>query len=257
MLKFLKSTLLIGGTIMKEIFAKTTRYIYDLAAERIYQKKEMLNVSYYQIAGYKNEIDYRESAKKKYDPKMINNIAKGICGKRNSYLIPEQYVGLLTCKLNFSCEHELLWGTDEEISRYAPKLFELLMDDCLIEEINNKENFTCLLSNFGKETPEVNSEKIDKISRITLDDKNSVESQFIKDFTDFTNNSLKGIKEEEKEGVIQRNKVKNRVLVSKTKNYLDFKKLPESIEEFVEVVFSQLIALIFLKELIRSQQMDN
>ncbi len=234
---------------MKEIFQETSQFIYSLAAKRIYSRKKSMKVTYYKLAGYANQIDYETSTEKTgYDPKMINKIALGKTNRNNRYLVPDMYVDLLTNKLNFSNKHDLLWGNTEEIKQYAPKSFECLLKDCIEEDVKIKSNILSLLSNFGRGSTEVTPEKAATLLKVSFDDMDTVEDQFVRLFTDFTYNKYNSANQVENEGVLEFNKETKLVTSFNDAEYLTFKKLPQSIELFVANVFSSFVMSIFLSE---------
>ena len=234
---------------MKEIFQETSHFIYSLAAKRIYSKKKSMKVTYYKLAGYADEIDFETSTEKTgYDPKMINKIALNKINRNNRYLVPDMYVDLLTNKLNFNNKHDLLWGNTEEIKQYAPKLFECLLKDCIEEDVKIKNSILSLLSNFEEGSTEITPEKISTLLEVSLDDMNAVKDQFVILFTDFTYNKYNSVNQVENEGVLEFNKETKVVTSFNDAEYLTFKKLPQSIELFVENVFSSFVMSIFLSE---------
>lgn len=230
-------------------------------------------MSYYNLAGYKNEVEYDTSEiKTGYDPKMINKIAKGIRNKNNNrYLIPESYHGLLTDKLRFNDEHELLWGNEEEIENYAPQLFECLIRDCINENVEIKSQILSLISNFDRESTEITQEKIDRFLKISYDNKESVLKHFIKLYTDFTYNrmeitietiekmtnikmretrkKMKFIVTKKDTGVHHFTKENKSVTNLGDEKCLFFKKLDKNIEIFVRNVFSPFLTAVFISEL--------
>ncbi|MGX7367179.1 hypothetical protein [Enterococcus casseliflavus] len=234
---------------MKEIFQETSQFIYSLAAKRIYSKKKSMDVTYYILAGYADQIDYEQSIKKTgYDHKMINKIALGKTNRNNRYLIPDMYVDLLTDKLEFKSKHDLLWGDNEEIKKYAPILFEHLLSDCLEEGVEISSNILSLLSNFGRGSTEVTSEKVATLLEVSFDDMDTVEDRFVRLFTDFTYNKYYLANQVENEGVFEFIKETKLVTSFNDAEYLTFKKLPQSIELFAANVFSSFIMSIFLSE---------
>ncbi|WP_426980264.1 hypothetical protein [Bacillus pseudomycoides] len=238
---------------MKEIFQETSKYIYLLAANRIYSRKKSMKLTYYELAGYASQIDYETSIKKTgYDPKMINKIATGKCNRNNRYLIPDMYVDLLTNKLRFNNEHDLLWGNIEEIEKYVPKLFECLLRDCITENVKIKSNILSVISNFGSDSDELTTEKLDNLLKISFEGKTTVNNQFTKLFIDFTYNKYNSITDVENEGVLEFNKDSKIISQFNDNQYLTFKKLPESVKLFIEKVFSPFIMEIFTLELLKN-----
>ncbi|MBR0584733.1 hypothetical protein HF326_16910 [Bacillus altitudinis MN12] len=237
---------------MKEIYQETSKYIYLLASKRIYSRKKSMKLTYYELAGYANQVDYETSAKKTgYDPKMINKITRGKCNRNNRYLIPDMYVDLLTYKLRFNNEHDLLWGKTEEIKQYGSKLFECLLIDCIDEDVKVKSNILSLISDFGRESTEITTKKVDNILKIFLDDNGTVEDLFIRFFTNFTHNKYNSTNQVGNEGVIEFNRESNFVTNFNDADYLTFKKLPESIEFFVKNVFSPFFMKVYISELVK------
>lgn len=223
---------------MKEIYQETSKYIYLLASKRIYSRKKSMKLTYYELAGYANQVEYETSAKKTgYDPKMINKITRGKCNRNNRYLIPDMYVDLLTYKLRFNNEHDLLWGKTEEIKQYGSKLFECLLIDCIDEDVKVKSNILSLISNFGRESTEMTPEKVATLLEVSFDHMGTVEDQFVRLFTDFTHNKYSSTNQVENEGVLEFNKETKLVTSFNGAEYLTFKKLPQSIELFVANVF--------------------
>lgn len=237
---------------MDKRFPISTKCIYDLAAERIYLKKTDLNLTYYEMAGYKNKIDYETAEKRTgYDPKMINKIATGNRGDNNPYLLTGTYTDLLVNELElFKGEYEMLWGGAGEVQVYSEKIFECLIHDCINEDVRVKGNILSLLSYFGNESSEVTHEKIDRLLKMKYDDKFTVKDQFIRLFTDFTYNKYNSESYVENEYVFQITKEKEQVTKFNGNAGLTFKKLPESIDRFVQNEFSSFLMNIFLKQLI-------
>ncbi|URJ47069.1 hypothetical protein MF628_001666 [Paenibacillus polymyxa] len=141
------------------IYSETKDYIFSEIGKRVHAKKDKLNLTYYQLAGYKNMDDYVGNQKElvedskedkqprygKYDLSIIKNIAGGKAyPKKNPYLISESLLEHLTEKLGFNKnKRELLWG-DFENSDLSKVLFEKLLidvlygdDDKLKETYNN------------------------------------------------------------------------------------------------------------------------
>ncbi|MCO7176500.1 hypothetical protein ACFP7A_11055 [Sporolactobacillus kofuensis] len=234
---------------MKNIFPISNKFIYDLAAKRIYLRKMDLKLTYYNIAGYENKIDYETAEKRTgYDYKLINKIATGnFKGRNNRYLLTETYTDLLVDKLKFS-KHEMLWGNDDEIRMYSVELFECLIRDCINEDVNFTDNIFSLLSNFGKESSEVTPEKIDRLLKMHYDNQYTVRDQFIRLFADFTHNKYYSENYVENGGVLESIKEIKPVTIFNDNAYLTFKKLPESIDRFVQTEFSSLLMNIFLKQ---------
>ncbi|MFJ7747600.1 hypothetical protein [Peribacillus sp. NPDC097295] len=140
------------------IYTETKDYIFSQIGKRVRAKKNELNLTYYQLAGYENKADYdghqkdstqdsKENKKRryaKYDLSIIKNIAGGKAhAKKNPNLISDSLLLHLTKKLEFSSELELLWG-DLDNSVLSKVLFEKLLidvlygdDDKLKETYNN------------------------------------------------------------------------------------------------------------------------
>ncbi|MGM0095050.1 hypothetical protein IGI69_000229 [Enterococcus sp. DIV1083b] len=140
------------------IYTETKDYIFSQIGKRVRAKKNELNLTYYQLAGYENKVDYdghqkdstqdsKEDKKRryaKYDLSIIKNIAGGKAyAKKNPNLISDSLLLHLTKKLEFSSELELLWG-DIDNSDLSKVLFEKLLidvlygdDDKLKETYNN------------------------------------------------------------------------------------------------------------------------
>jgi hypothetical protein len=130
--------------------------MFSEIGKRVHAKKDELNLSYYQLAGYENKDDYdgyqdltQDNTEKKhrdakYDLSIIKNIAGGKAyAKKNPNLLSDSLLLHLTKKLEFSCELDLLWG-DFENSYLSKVLFEKLFidvlygdDDKLKETYNN------------------------------------------------------------------------------------------------------------------------
>lgn len=210
-----------------------------------------MKLTYYNIAGYKNKIDYETTEKRTgYDYKLINKIATGnFKGRNNRYLLTETYTDLLVNKLNFHDEHEMLWGDDDEIQVYSTQIFECLIRDCINADVDFKDNILSLLSNFRNESSKVTQEKIDRLLEMRFDNKITVKDQFIRLFTDFTYNKLSSENYETDEGVFQITSEIEQVTKFNDNTCLTFKKLPESIERFVQNEFSSFLMNIFLRQL--------
>lgn len=208
-----------------------------------------MKLTYYKLAGYVNQIDYETSKKKTgYDPKMINKIALGKTNRNNRYLIPDMYVDLLTNKLEFNSEHELLWGDTEEIKRSASQLFECLLKDCIEKNVKIKSNILSLLSNFGRESTEITPEKVAFLLELSFDHMGTVENQFVRLFTDFTYNKYSPTNQVASEDILESDTNTKLVTSFNDAEYLTFKKLPQSIELFIENDFSSFVMSIFLSE---------
>ncbi|MFA1739361.1 hypothetical protein [Lysinibacillus fusiformis] len=236
---------------MECIFPLSTKFLYDLSARRIYLKKTDLKFTYYNLAGYKNKIDY-ESAEKRtgYDYKLINKIATGnFKGRNNRYLLTGSYTDLLVNKLKFRNEHEMLWGDVDEIQEYSVPLFECLIHDCINENVNFKHNILSLLPGFGNESSKVTKGNIDRLLKMHYDDKYTVRDQFIILFTDFTYNKYSLENCVENEGILDITKEIEHVTKFNDNDCLTFKKLPESIDRFIQNEFSSFIMNIFLTHL--------
>ncbi|MCC2327160.1 hypothetical protein [Bacillus wiedmannii] len=236
---------------MKNIFPITTKFIYDLAARRIYLRKKDLKLTYYMVAGYKNKIDYETAEDKTgYDYKLINKIATGnFNGRNNRYLLTETYTDLLVNELKFHNVHEMLWGGADEIQVYSVKVFECLIRDCINEDVKVKGNILSLLSYFGNESSEVTQDKIDRLLKMHYDDKYTVRDQFIRLFTTFTYNKYNSESYVENECIFEITKEIEQVTKFNDNACLTFKRLPESIDRFVQNEFSSLIMNIFLEQL--------
>lgn len=209
-----------------------------------------MNLTYYNIVGYKNKIDYETSEKRTgYDYKLVNKIAKGIFnGRNNRYLLTETYTDLLVSGLKFHDEHEMLWGDDSEIQVYSVLVFECLIRDCINENVKIKGNILSLLSNFENESSEVTQDKIDRLLEMHYNNKYTVRDQFIRFFTDFTDNKYNTENFEENEGVFEYTNEIKQVTKFNDNTCLTFKKLPESIDKFVQNVFFPLIMKIFIEQ---------
>jgi len=232
-------------------FPLSTEYIYNLAAGRIYLRKKDLKLTYYKIAGYKNKIDYETAEKRTgYDYKLINKIAKGnFKGRNNRYLLTETYTELLVNKMKFNDEYEMLWGGADEIQVYSVQVFEYLIRDCIKEDVNFKDNILSILSYFRNESSEVTPEKIDRLLKMDYDNKYTVRDQFIKLFTGFTKNKYNSESYWENEYIIEITKKTEQVTKFNDNACLTFKKLPESIDRFVQNEFSLFLMNIFIKQL--------
>ncbi len=242
---------------MKNIFPLSTKCIYDLAARRIYLRKMDLKLTYYKVAGYKNKIDYETAEKRTgYDYKLINKIATGnFKGRNNRYLLTETYSDLLVNKLKFHDEHEMLWGGADEIQVYSVQVFECLIRDCINEDVYFKGNILSLLSCFRNESSEVTHEKIDRLLKMRYDNKYTVRDQFIRLFTDFTYNKYNSESYGENECIIEIINEIEQVTKFNDNACLTFKKLPESIDRFVQNEFSSLLMNIFIKQSINDPSM--
>lgn len=242
---------------MKNTFPIGTKCIYDLAARRIYLRKTDLKLTYYELAGYKNKIDYETAERRTgFDYKLINKIATGnFKGRNNRYLLTEIYTDLLVDKLKFRDEHEMLWGGADEIQMYSVQVFECLIRDCIKGDVNFKDNILSLLSYFRNESSEVTHEKIDRLLEMNYDNKYTVRDQFIRLFTDFTYNKYNSVSYVGNEGIIEITKEIEQVTKFNDNACLTFKKLPESIDRFVQNEFSSFLMNIFLKQLINDSRM--
>ncbi|MER2008947.1 MAG: hypothetical protein ABS939_15965 [Psychrobacillus sp.] len=236
---------------MKYIFPISTEFIYELASKRIYSRKINLKLTYYQIAGYKNKIEYETAEKRTgYDYKLINKIATGnFKGRNNRYLLTDTYIDLFVDKLEFNDGHEMLWGSADEIQKYSVELFECLIQDCINGDVDFKANILSLLSNFGNESSEVTHEKIDRILKMQYDDKYTVGNHFIRVFIDFTYNKYSSESYIENNGIFEIIKEKEQITKFNDNACLTFKKLPESIGRFVQNEFSLIIMNIFINQL--------
>ncbi|MNW41287.1 hypothetical protein D3C74_184210 [compost metagenome] len=125
------------------IYTETKKYMFSEIGKRVHAKKDELNLSYYQLAGYENKDDYdgyqdltQDNTEKKhrdakYDLSIIKNIAGGKAyARKNPNLISDSLLFHLTKKLEFPCELDLLWG-DFENSNLSKVLFEKLLIDVL------------------------------------------------------------------------------------------------------------------------------
>jgi hypothetical protein len=128
------------------IYTETKDYIFSEIGKRVRAKKNELNLTYYQLAGYENKDNYigrhkdltqdskedRQHRYAKYDLSIIKNIAGGKAyARKNPYLISESLLVHLTEKLGFNeNKRELLWG-DFENSDLSKVLFEKLLIDVL------------------------------------------------------------------------------------------------------------------------------
>lgn len=128
------------------IYTETKDYIFSDIGKRVYAKKDELNLTYYQLAGYENKADYdrhqkdltqdsKEDKKRrygKYDLSIIKNIAGGKAySKKNPNLISDALLVHLTKELGFKEDkRKLLWG-DFENSDLSKVLFEKLLIDVL------------------------------------------------------------------------------------------------------------------------------
>lgn len=54
--------------------------------------------------------------------------------KKTSYSFPDKYFEPIQKNLGFRDEHELLWGTNQKIKEYSPKLFYVFYLDMLEDE---------------------------------------------------------------------------------------------------------------------------
>lgn len=128
------------------IYTETKDYIFSEIGKRVHAKKDELNLTYYQLAGYENKADYdghqkdltqdskedRQLRYEKYDLSIIKNIAGGKAySKKNPNLISESLLVHLTKELGFKKDKcKLLWG-DFENSDLSKVLFEKLLIDVL------------------------------------------------------------------------------------------------------------------------------
>ncbi|MGY2611859.1 hypothetical protein [Bacillus pretiosus] len=100
-------------------FKKTTNFLYQMASIRIKWKIE------------ESGLTRREIHEK--DPNLISNITNNKRYKNNRYLIPDVIVPSLVSVLSFNNEHDLFWGTEEEIHAYVGEIFKRIMIDLLEE----------------------------------------------------------------------------------------------------------------------------
>ncbi|ETT63712.1 hypothetical protein BSK66_28575 [Paenibacillus odorifer] len=131
------------------IYIETKNYIFSEIGKRVHTKKDELNLTYYQLAGYRNMDDYvghqntsvedskednnavKQKKYGKYDLSIIKNIAGGKAyAKKNPNLISDSLLLYLTEKLKFSSEFEFLWG-DFENSDLSKVLFHKVLIDVL------------------------------------------------------------------------------------------------------------------------------
>ncbi|MFK0526268.1 hypothetical protein ACINKY_29060 [Paenibacillus illinoisensis] len=126
------------------IYTETKAYIFSEIGKRVRAKKIEFNLTYYQLAGYKNMIAYELQKDSTHDSKddgqqrwlkcdlsIIKNIAGGKAyAKKNPNLISDSLLLHLTKKLEFSSGLELLWG-DFKNSDLSKVLFEKLFIDVL------------------------------------------------------------------------------------------------------------------------------
>lgn len=131
------------------IYTETKKYIFSEIGKRVHAKKDELNLTYYQLAGYENKADYvghqkdltqdskedRQQRYAKYDLSIIKNIGGGKAySKKNPNLISESLLVHLTETLGFKKnKRRLLWG-DFENSDLSKVLFEKLLIDILYGE---------------------------------------------------------------------------------------------------------------------------
>lgn len=135
---------------------------------------------------------------------------------------------------------------------YSENIFECLIHDCINENVIFKDNILYLLSDFGGESSVVTHEKIDRLWKTYYDEKYTVRDLFIILFTDFTYNKYNAESYTENEGIFEFTEKIEPVTKFNYNNCLTFKKLPESIDKFVQNEFSSLIMKIFFKQLIDS-----
>ncbi|MFT8927808.1 MAG: hypothetical protein ABF969_00590 [Sporolactobacillus sp.] len=145
------------------IYTETKEYIFSEIGKRIHAKKDELNLTYYQLAGYENKADYDRHQKdstqdskedmqlryEKYDLSIIKNIAGGkVYPKKNPNLISDSLLSHLMEKLDFHSELELLWG-DFENSDLAKDLLGKIFSDVVFGmDENLKEIFDNVLFDY-------------------------------------------------------------------------------------------------------------
>ncbi len=137
------------------IYTETKKYIFSEIGKRVHVKKDELNLSYYQLAGYENKDDYdgynteKKQRSAKYDLSIIKNIAGGKAyPRKNPNLISESLLVHLTEKLGFKNKLELLWGGFEN-SDLSKVLFEKLLIDVLYGDDDKiKETYNNVLFDY-------------------------------------------------------------------------------------------------------------
>ncbi|MEK4877187.1 MULTISPECIES: hypothetical protein [Paenibacillus] len=137
------------------IYKETKKHIFSEIGKRVHVKKDELNLSYYQLAGYENKDDYdgynaeKKQRSAKYDLSIIKNIAGGKAyPRKNPYLISESLLVHLTEKLGFKNKRELLWGHFEN-SDLSKAFFEKLLIDVLYGDDDKlKETYNNMLFDY-------------------------------------------------------------------------------------------------------------
>lgn len=122
-------------------FEKSSGLIYKMASKRVKYKKKYLKKSSFNLAGYESEVNFKVLTElEKYeedpstltnlDPYMFNKISCGYRSPNNKFFITDKYIPPLCKHLKFT-EHNLLFGTLEEINDYAGEFYYLLFLDIL------------------------------------------------------------------------------------------------------------------------------
>ena len=226
-------------------FDKTANFIFEQTANRIKSRKDELNITLYQIAGFENQKAYNDADnfEKEIDINILSKIMNNNrSDKKTNYLLPSKYQAPLTKNLNFKDIHELLWGSDTEIQSYVDKFFVKLYEDGLVSDnLKIKNTFRDLLECYPDSSL---NRKINHIYDI-------IKENFFEEFDGFTKakNYKKFLYE-----IVGTDKSLNLFDTKKSKNldgtilneYLGFKKLNDAIEEFTE----NRIVPIILNELI-------
>jgi len=110
---------------MRDTFEKTCRHLFQLTATRVRERKAYLK----EKGVIKGDSDiYAEELPL---VSRIINFDGTTCPKNNKYLIPFRAVSSFVENLQFVDDHELFWGGDEEIKRYANELFFNMTIDIL------------------------------------------------------------------------------------------------------------------------------
>ncbi|MBS7576098.1 MULTISPECIES: hypothetical protein [unclassified Enterococcus] len=230
---------------MSKDFENTTNFIYQLTSKRLQLKKEKLGLkSNYQVAGFKNQIEYNEAPN--YNKVDVSIISKILNDKRengkNLYLIPSKnadlYYQAFLNNLNFSTIHEILWGNNKEIQDYLPQLFQNIILDSLKSQNKRIRNVCSDLMNCR---PEIELSK--KISMLYEE----IKEDFSKEFIDFTRAIFSEKYLKNPNGMIYEivdTKGTRSVLDvqkasdiggTKLNDYLGYQKLNQAFEKFVEI----------------------
>lgn len=115
-------------------YRNTMNFIFELAANRIYAKKEDEKLTNYEIAGYESLSQYEilkdDLQATEYNPDIVKRMTGGSSNKKRfDYFLTKRYARLFVQNLNFTNLHEVYWGTNEEIKGYIEELFYYLLED--------------------------------------------------------------------------------------------------------------------------------